>query len=118
MTDNPDNDELLRLPVVPALPGCTVLRYYLCGGDDDMLVHRMPVVAWRIDRDGALPVTPDYDYDREASGNLVGTGLLMPDGRVFDREGETTFVDETQWRAEMANTARLNAEEKPPEAAE
>jgi hypothetical protein len=114
-TDNPDNAALLSLPVVPAQPGYTVLRYYLGGGDDDV-VHRMPVVAWRIDRDGALPVTPDYDG--EASGNLVGTGLLMPDGHVFDREGETTFVDEADWRAQMRNTVRLNAEEKAPEAAE
>jgi hypothetical protein len=73
-----------------ASPGFTLLRFFgpvgvrgpdgrrlPDAGEGDPYVEKMPIVAWRIDESHAVPVTPDDDDD-----NLVGSGVLLPDGKV------------------------------------
>ena len=103
LDDSFDAIERALLPVVAATPGYTVLSYYATGGDDDgPWVERRPVTAWRIDKDVTLPVTPDTDD--EHAFNCVGSGVLMPDGRVV-QPYVGRFVDEENWRAAMAEEA-------------
>ena len=110
--------ERLLLPVVAASPGFTLLRFpALLGargpdgellpnaGEGDPYVDRMPIAAWRIDETHALPVTPDDDDDRIS--NLIGSGVLLPDGQVvvpFDAR----FDNEEAWRAEINQRAVRN----------
>ena len=89
------------LPVVAAAPGYVRLRYFEAGGDDGgPWVDRMPVVAWRIAEDVALPVTPDEDRD-----DALRSGVLLPDGRVVQPFMQT-FPDEGAWREEMARQVK------------
>jgi hypothetical protein len=89
------------LPVVTALPGYVRLCYYADGGDDGgPWVDRMPIVAWRIAEDIALPVTPDEDKD-----DTLRSGVLLPDGRVVQPFMQT-FPDEDAWRGEMDRQAK------------
>ena len=88
--------ETALLPVVGAGPGYVRLRYWDGEGEDgDGLVDRMPIVAWRIAEDVALPVTPDEDRD-----DALRSGVLLPDGRVVQPFMQT-FPDEAAWRGEM-----------------
>ena len=104
--------EKLMLPVVAAAPGFTLLRFFgpvgvrgpngerlPHAGEGDAYVERMPIVAWRIDETHAVPVTSDDDDGRIS--NLIGSGVLLPDGQVvvpFD----ATFDNEEAWRTEMS----------------
>jgi hypothetical protein len=59
-----------------------------------------PYAAVRADNGQcAIPVT----FDDHEADNLVGSGVLMPDGRVFSGDG--TLADEAAWRVEMADCA-------------
>lgn len=71
-------------------------------GDGEPYVDQMPIVAWRIDETRALPVTPDDDDDRIS--NLIGSGMLMPDGQVV-MPFDATFDNEEAWRAELNQRA-------------
>lgn len=59
------------------------------------------MVAWRIDKDFAIPVAPDED---STEGNCIGSGVLLPDGRVVNPFMQT-FADEAAWAAAMAEQA-------------
>ena len=70
---------------IPAAPGFWILE--LCGGlaEGDYEATRVPVIAWElrpIDEDKpqgdcfAVPVTPEWGYDR------IESAVLGPDGRV------------------------------------
>jgi hypothetical protein len=86
------------LPVVPAAPGYTWLVYF---AHDPPVVERFPVVAWRIDGAEASPVTFEgYAH----AGNIVGAGILVPDGRVICPR-EATFASEAEWAEAMLRQA-------------
>jgi hypothetical protein len=100
------------LPVVAASPGYTLLRFFgglgtrgpngEClphAGEDNPYVERLPIVAWRIDDSHARPVTPHDDDD--AISNLIGSGVLLPDGQVAV-PFTGTFENEAAWQAEMS----------------
>ena len=94
------------LPVVPAAPGYFVVN----GGEDEgkPWISRHQVVAWRIDDDRAIPVTPRED--EFGCCDMV----LAPDGSVTVPY-DTVFVTETEWAAEMASRRveeRRKAEER------
>jgi hypothetical protein len=65
-------------------------------------VSRIPVTAWRIDKDVALPVTPDLDMN--PNSNCIGWAVLLPDGRVI-QPYVGRFTDEEARRMEMAKDA-------------
>jgi hypothetical protein len=77
------------LPVVSAAPGYTWLVYF---AHDPPVVERFPVVAWRVDGAEASPVTFE---DFAEAGNIVGGGILVPDGRVICPR-EATFPSEAE----------------------
>jgi hypothetical protein len=111
LDDRFDEIEKALLPVVAAAPGYKALFYYATGCDDDEpWVKRVPVVAWRIDKDVALPVTPDND---SIASNCTGWAVLMPDGRVVEPYMQT-FPDEEAWRAEMAKDAEAQRKPRKP----
>ena len=63
-------------------------------------------MAWRIDDDRAIPVTPD-----DNGGNDVEGAILAPDGSVtmpYDR----TFETEVEWRDEMLARRREEKQRK------
>ena len=99
-SDSVDEIERMLLPVVAAAPGYMRLRYWEDGAA--VWVERMPVVAWRIDSDRALPVTPEQDEDA-----VLVSGVLLPDGRVV-MPGLQTFADEGAWRAAMDEQAKAH----------
>jgi hypothetical protein len=107
LTCDIDFIEPALLPVVVAVPGYVHLRYYDDAeeGEHDIreTVERMPIVAWRIADDIVFPVTPDED---EASSNLIGEGVLLPDGRVVQPFMEL-FDNEETWRAQMERQAEI-----------
>ncbi len=92
------------LPVVAAAPGHFVIR---CAEDKDgkPWTYRSQIVAWRIDDDRAIPVTP-LDHDDDSNG-----AILSPDGSVampYDR----TFETEAEWFAEMLVRSREEKQRK------
>jgi hypothetical protein len=101
LIDDLDEIEKALLPVVAAQPGYTLLTYYVEWAEDGGRgIDRMPVVAWRIDGVTALPVTPDSE--EEKSSNCIGSGVLMPDGRVVrhtSRRSPTRRLGADQWRS-------------------
>jgi hypothetical protein len=82
------------LPVVPATPGYFVVN---CGEDEGKpWISRHQVVAWRIDDDRVIPVTPREDEFGCCDMVLAPDGsVTVPYDRVFDSEAE--------WAAEMAS---------------
>ena len=111
LVDDVDKIEKALLPVIAAAPGFTFLRYYAdwdeSGGPG---VERLPVAAWRIDGDVALPVIPD---DAMVSSNCIGSAVLMPDGQVVNPYVQT-FANEAAWRVAMD----AEAAKRTPKAAE
>ena len=85
----------------PATPGYTILDYY---GDAEAghEVIRLPVVAWRVSENIAIPIAPN---DEAAAHCGIYPTILMPDGRVIQQYG-ATWANETAWRAEKAEEAR------------
>jgi hypothetical protein len=98
-----DTTRACALPVVAAAPGYVRLRYYdWPAGCGDPEVVRLPVVAWRIAEDCAIPVT----LDAAAPGSLcIGEAVLQPDGQVV-MPYDGRFSDETEWREEMEMEAK------------
>jgi hypothetical protein len=94
------------LPVVPAAPGYTWLVYF---AHDPPVVERFPVVAWRIDGVEASPVTFE---DYAEAGNIVGAGILVPDGRVICPR-EATFPSEAEWAEAMLRRVSERAQPRP-----
>ena len=94
------------LPVVAAQPGYFVVS---CGEDEGKpWTSRHQVVAWRIDDDRAIPVSP-----REDELGCCDT-VLAPDGSVTVPY-EAVFDTEAEWVAEMASRRveeRRRAEER------
>jgi hypothetical protein len=113
-----DLDEIRRLllPVVAASPGFTLLRFFgpvgvrepdgqrlPDAGEGDPYIEKMPIVAWRIDESHAVPVTPN-DSDDDRISNLIGAGVLLPDGQVV-MPFDARFDNEEAWLAEMTQRA-------------
>ena len=78
---------LMMAPVIPALPGYTVLTAH-DAEEGELFVTRSPVVAWRILDDLAVPVTPDTEVGQVA--------VLFPDGQVVI-PGMVSFKNEEAW---------------------
>jgi hypothetical protein len=89
--------ESISLPIVAAIPGFTFLSCYV-DGNGETFVRRMPIVAWRIGGSFALPVT--CEEDNSTTSNLIGTGVLQPDGQVACPY-IAVYADEAEWRKEM-----------------
>ena len=82
-----DIDKIRRslLPIVAATPGHFIVR---CGEDPDgkLWIYRSQIVAWRIDDDRAIPVTPDDNDGNDVEGANTSAGrfrnhALRPDVR-------------------------------------
>jgi hypothetical protein len=101
-----DAIERALLPVVVAAPGYVHLRYYDDAeeGEPDIqeTVVRMPIVAWRIAADRALPVLVTELMESSA---CFGEAVLQPDGQVV-APYEGRWLDEAEWRAEMKAVAK------------
>lgn len=73
--------EVMTAPVIPARIGDVLIVVTYCGTDDggpEVVVEKMPVVAWRVAGTVAEPVTVD-----ELAGNQR-SGILMADGSVCE----------------------------------
>ncbi|MBK1736231.1 hypothetical protein CKO15_13355 [Halorhodospira abdelmalekii] len=83
------------LPVIPSTPGYEVVELF---PDEDAIdglgIERIPIVAWRIDGQSALPVIPldTLHGDDQA--------ILTPSGAVFARD---------QWFADLAAYRRFHS---------
>lgn len=104
-----DEIERALLPVVAAAPGFTVLRYGELPDGESPLIERLPIVAWRIDRGFALPVTPDDDDEDIYS--FVMSGVLTPEGQVIGQSGEI-YDGEAAWLKHAAQWAAIEREAK------
>lgn len=92
LLDNTDTIEEMMSPVVPANPGFQLITFL--GDEDDPLVTRDPIIAWRIVRNYYVtPITLDK-WDREFEG------ILLPDGRVLAQEDQW-FESEESWLRTM-----------------
>ena len=51
---------------------------------------RMPIIAWRIDENGATPITPGFPTMSGQGDFLIATpdGLFLGFGRIFFREAD------------------------------
>jgi hypothetical protein len=91
--------------VVSSSPGYAVLVFWPDEGTGEF-VSKDPVVAWRIERDVAIPITPDQsDTERRYAIRYPD-----PDGRVvvpFDRG----FESEAAWLAYERERARKAADD-------
>jgi hypothetical protein len=96
--------EVMCLPVVPANPGFVLLNYW--GSEADDSVSRIPIVAWKISGDTALPVVPDEMPKKNGY-------VLYPDGQVCDAFNTIIWESEEKWLEEMreqeAEKRRKNA---------
>jgi hypothetical protein len=92
--------------VIPAQSGffwLTAYFPYLDQAENDFAV-RVPVVAWRVEEDGAYPVLPHAADDYFKSGDdRLWSALLVPDGQILDRilqdTWEPRFDNIDQWLA-------------------
>jgi len=87
-----DDIAALTRPVVPTLPGFFVAQVV---GPDPYELHRAPVVAWRIDTYDSMPVTAGADITTDSNE----WGVLCPDGRVVESDGETHESEDAFLRA-------------------
>ena len=98
--------EQALLPVVAAAPGDVHLRYFDDAEEGEHDIRetdvRMPVVAWRIAENVALPVLAKELME---SSDCFGEGVLQPDGQVV-ASYEGRWSDEAEWRAEMKAVAK------------
>ena len=102
LSDDMDEINKQLLPVVAAAPGYTLLQYYAQEDGVEAIISRTSIVAWRIDRDIAIPVTPDDD---DNAFNRIGYGVLLPDGQViYPYIGADD--NEEGWRARMDDEAK------------
>jgi hypothetical protein len=97
LAHNMSEIEYLLLPVVAAQPGFTELRFF-ANEEGSPWVERLPIVAWRVDEEMALPVTPDNDASDDLS--YVGNGILLPDGTVLQPFIQK-FPNEDEWTEAM-----------------
>jgi hypothetical protein len=103
LSANMDEIEKELLPVVAAAPGYTLLQYYAQEDGVEAIITRTSIVAWRIDRDIAIPVTPDNDDDD--CSNRIEYGVLLPDGQVI-RPWLGACSNEEDWRAVVDQVAK------------
>ena len=78
------------------------------GAGFEALADADGVVAWRIDRAVALPVTPGEGF---RSHNCLGEGVLAPDGSV-SVPYDTTYPSEEAWMMAMGREAEKWREDK------
>jgi hypothetical protein len=103
--------EQALLPIVAAVPGYVHLRYYDGSVEEGgPVVVRMPVVAWRIAEDRALPVLTE---ERTEDSVCIGEAVLQPDGQVVEPY-EGRYPNEEVWRAEMEKRAAAARKPKLP----
>jgi hypothetical protein len=86
-----DKIEEWLAPTVPAIPG--FIELVALESDSGVFVAKAPIIAWRISRGGAEPISIE---DNERCVNEIGRAVLCPDGRVFD-PGNAEYDDETKW---------------------
>lgn len=100
-------------PVVPALPGYSVLEFYHEGGaDEEPWISEMDVLAWRIDEeDVARPIVADPTFD-----GLTGVHAIRnPAGHVTDLFG-SWFETIAGWReGQLAMSVKERALESTPD---
>lgn len=102
--DDEDIDRIVRqsTPVVPALPGFSLLTFSYQPGDDEPgpWVHREPIIGWRDNPYGGLdPVVIDYDFTEMEHRHAI----LEPGGRI--QASDRGYVHEANWIADMKEMA-------------
>jgi hypothetical protein len=103
-----DDIEQRLLPVVPAAPNFTVLRYFYEEVEDPTFsVERSPIVAWHIDKDIALPITVDCFNIMEDDNSAI----LLPDGQVIQQYVER-FPNEEAWKASRREEGKRKTEQE------
>jgi hypothetical protein len=82
----------LASSVVPATHGYFVLNYHGDKPDGGALVTNTPIVAWRVEGDCAMPITPDpfgddgLDYNQAVQ--TPNNSVIVPCGDHFENEQE------------------------------
>ena len=91
-----DDAAEMTLPTVKADPGYFLLTFWTHGAEDgSAFITRQPIVAWRVGRHEAKPITPE-----SRRGVHAPSAVLYPDGSVHTPGGDA-YVDEAEWKAEL-----------------
>jgi hypothetical protein len=93
-------------PVIPAQPGFFWLTAYLLDQAENDFAVRVPVVAWRVEEDGAHPVLPaTADIDVNSADDRLWSALLLPHGQILEPilkdPWEPRLDNVDQWLAEI-----------------
>lgn len=118
---NPMFDEI----VIPAQPGWRAVRSCFEFGQEPFILYDVPIVAWRICRQTAKPITPEHDaFERWVDGkDDFGDGswmMVSPNGRVLDWHSDHDSLEgvmaeeDGQWQKERAEAREaMNAKIQP-----
>ena len=81
--------------VIPAKSGFEILRVSYVMANENPIILRQPVIAWRNVNDGDVDLKPIVQDDSEVSDSY--RGILQPDGRVLSsgiwHSNENAFLD-------------------------
>jgi hypothetical protein len=76
--------------IVPAVPGCLVLEWHR--DDNGLYIDEHPIIAWRIEGDLAVALTPDW----AVNDNWQANAIQYPDGKVVE-PGLSIYPNREEW---------------------